>query len=146
MFTEDEEASEPTQTFQTHNIVNETTHDEENASEAEDDTSEENSVYEIASHLVNGEQNKQDKLLTTNYEVKVENRKVEGPITYSTDQQIFKLMVNSGTDQEVWGVYIDFQSIHSEWTKHAILQHMGFYVTTEIYKCDDERKSQYTIL
>ena len=29
MFTEDEEASEPTQTFPTHHIVNETTHDEE---------------------------------------------------------------------------------------------------------------------
>ena len=38
----------------------------------------------------NGEQNKQeDKLLTTNFEVKVKNKKVEEPITYSTDQQIF---------------------------------------------------------
>ena len=53
---------------------NETTHDEENSSEAEDDTSEENSVYEIESHLMNREQNKQeDKLPTTNFEVKVEN-------------------------------------------------------------------------
>ena len=34
-------------------------------------------------------------------------------MTYSTDQQIFKIEVNSGTDQEVRGVYIDFQSIHS---------------------------------
>ena len=51
--------------------------------------------------------------------------------TYSTDQQIFKLKVNSGTDQEVWGVYIDFQSIHSKWTIDAISQHMGFYATTE---------------
>ena len=59
--------------------MNETTHDEQNASEAEDDTSEENSVYEIESHLVNGEQNKQeDKLLITNFEVKVENQKLEG--------------------------------------------------------------------
>ena len=33
--------------------------------------------------------------------------------------------------QEVWGVYIDFQSIHRKWTIDAILQHMGFYVTTE---------------
>ena len=52
-------------------------------------------------------------------------------ITYSTDQQIFKLKVNSATDKEVWGVYIDFQSIHSKWTIDAILQHMGFYATTE---------------
>ena len=28
-------------------------------------------------------------------------------------------------------LYIDFQSIHSKWTIDAILQHMGFYVTTE---------------
>ena len=52
----------------------------------------------------NGEQNKQEEeLLTTrsNFEVKVENRKVKGLITYSTDQHIFKLKVNSETDQEV---------------------------------------------
>ena len=36
----------------------------------------------------NGEQNKQEnKILTTNIEVEVENRKVEGLITYSTGQQ-----------------------------------------------------------
>ena len=46
-------------------------------------------------------------------------------------KQIFKFKVNSGTDQEVWGVYIDIQSIHSKWTIDAILQHMGFYATTE---------------
>ena len=78
------------------------------------------------------EQNKPDKKnLTTNFEVKVKNRKVEGLITNSNDLQIFKIQVNSGTDQEVWGVYIDFQSIHSKWTIDAILQHMGFYITTE---------------
>ena len=61
--------------FQTHNIVNETIHDEENSLQAEDDASEENSVYEIESHLVNGEQDnaQEDKLLTTSFEVKVEN-------------------------------------------------------------------------
>ena len=57
----------------------------------------------LANHMQtyesNGEQNKpEDKLLTTNFEVKVENRKVEGLIAYSTDLQIFKLKVNSGTD------------------------------------------------
>ena len=140
--TEDEEESNTTEILQVHHGMNESAHDEENSSEAEDDTSEENSVYEIESHLLNGEQNEQeDKLLTTNFEVRVENRKDEGLITYSTDQQIFKFKVNSGSNQEVWGVYIDFQSIHSKWTIDAILQHMGFYVTT-----DDEGKSQYTIL
>ena len=39
--------------------------------------------------------------------------------------------MNSQTDQEVWGVNIDFQSIHSKGTIDAFLQHMGFYVTTE---------------
>ena len=64
-------------------------------------------MYEIESHLVNGEQTKQErKILTTNFEVKVESRKVEGLIIYSTDQQIFKFKVNSATNQEVWGVYI----------------------------------------
>ena len=63
--------------------------------------------------------------LTTNFEIKV-----EGLITYSTDQYIFNLKVNSGTDQEVWGVYIYFQLLHSKWTIDTILHHMGFYVTT----------------
>ena len=112
--------------------MNETIHDEENSSESVDDTPEDENVTEMQTYENNGEQNKQEeKLLTTNFEVKVENRKVEWLITYSTDQQIFKLRVNSGTDQEVWGVYIDIQSIHSKWTIDAILQHMGFYVTTE---------------
>ena len=38
---------------------------------------------------------KQDKLLTTTFQIEIENRKVEGLITYSTDQQIFKFKVNS---------------------------------------------------
>ena len=71
--------------------MNETIHDEEIISEAEDDTSEEDNVTEIQTYENNGEQNKQEnKLLTTNFEVKVKNRKVEGLITYSTDQQMLK--------------------------------------------------------
>ena len=112
--------------------MNETTHDEENVSEAEDDTSQEENVIQMEIYENNQDQNIQNnKSLTTNFEVNVDNWKVEGLITYSTDQQIFKFKVYSGTDQEVWGVYIDFQSIHSKWTNDAILQHMGFYVTTE---------------
>ena len=112
--------------------MNETTHDDQNVSETEDDTSEDGNITGIQTYGNNGEQNKhEDKLLTTNLEVKVKNRKVEGLITYSTDQQIFKLKVNSEADQKVWGVHIDFQSIHSKWMIDAILQHMGFYVTTE---------------
>ena len=130
--TEDEEEPNITEIHQVHNDLNETTHDEQNVSETEDDTSEEENVIEMQTYENNGEQNKpEEKLLTTNFEVKLENRKIEGLITYSTDLQILKLKVNSETDQEVWGVYIDFQSIHSKWTIDAILQHMGFYVTTE---------------
>ena len=130
--TEDEEEPNKTKTHQVHNVLNETIHDEENSSEAEDDTSEEQNLNEMQTYENNGKKyGQENKLLTTNFEVKVENQKVEGLITYSTDQQIFKLKVYSGTDQEVWGVYIDFQSIHSKWTIDAILQHMGFYVTTE---------------
>ena len=70
--------------------MNERTHDEENVSEAEDDTSQEENVIQMQIYENNQEQNIQNnKLLTTNFEVKVENRKVEGLITYSTYQQIF---------------------------------------------------------
>ena len=123
-------------------------HDNDALIHDEYDTSEDENITEIETYENNGEQNnaQQDKPLTTNFEVKVENRKVEGLITYSTDQQIFKFNINSTTDQEVCGVYIDFQSMHSKWTIDAILQHMGFYVTTENPNVMDERKSQYTIL
>ena len=79
--TEDEEEPNITETHQVHNVLNETTHDEENVSEAEDDTSDEENVIEMQTYENNGEQNKQEeKLLTTNFEVKVKNRKVEGLI------------------------------------------------------------------
>ena len=120
--TEDEQETNTTETHQVHNVLNETTHDEENVSETEDDTSEEQNLNQMQTYENNGEQNVQEEeLLTTNFEVKVENQKVEGLIIYSTDPQMFKLKVNSETDQEVWGVYIDFQSIHSKWTIDAIL-------------------------
>ena len=112
--------------------MNKTIHDEENSSESVDDSPEDETITKMQTYENKGKQTKQEeKLLTTNFDVKVKNRKVEGLITYSIDQQIFKFKVNSGTDQEIWGVYIDFQSIHSKWTIDAILQHMGFYVTTE---------------
>ena len=111
--TEDEQETNTTETLQVHHGMNEITHDEENSSEAEDDTSEDENMNEMQTYENNGELNnaQEDKLLgvTTNFEVKVENRKVEGFITYSTDHQIFKFKVNSGTDQEVWGVHIDYQ-------------------------------------
>ena len=65
------------------------------------------------------------KLLTTKFQIEIENRKVEGLIIYSSDQQIFKFKVNS------WGVNIQFTLYKLKCTIHAILQHMGFYHTTE---------------
>ena len=63
--------------------------------------------------------------------MEIENRKVEGLTTYSTDQQIFKLKADSGNNHELWGVNIEFTLYELEWTIDAILQHMGFYHTTE---------------
>ena len=93
----------------------------------EDDSSDDKSEIENDPPQENGEQGigKQDKLLTTTFQIEIENRKVEGLITYSTDQQIFKFKVNS------WGVNIEFTLYELKCTIHAILQHMGFYHTTE---------------
>ena len=93
----------------------------------EDDSSDDKSVIEIEPSKENGEQEigKQDKLLPIKLQMEMENRKVEGLITNSTDQQIFKFKVNS------WGVNIEFTLYELKCTIDAILQHMGFYPTTE---------------
>ena len=44
---------------------------------------------------------------------------------------IFKFKVNSGTNQELWGVYTDFKSNQSKWTIDVILQYTDFYSPTE---------------
>ena len=94
-------------------------------------------MIEIESPKENGEQEigKQDKLLTTKFQMEIENRKVEGLITYSTEQQIFKLKVNSGNNQELWGDNIEFTLYELKCTIDAILQHMGFYPTTKSCEC-----------
>ena len=150
---DDTEAPEPTQTSQTHNVLNNTMHDEDESIYDEDESSEEEHVNEIQPYKENGEQNnvQENKLLTANFEVKVENREVEGLTTYSTDQQKFKFYINSGTNKEVWGVYIDFQSIHSKWTIDVILQHTGFYATTDdpnvmMRENHDTKSSEYIII
>ena len=114
------EESIPTETSQVLTVFNKAIHHE-------DDSSDDKSDIEIDPPQGNGEQEigKQDKLLTTTFQIEIENRKVEGLITYSTDQQIFKFKVNS------WGVNIEFTIYELKCTIHAILQHMGFYHTTE---------------
>ena len=93
----------------------------------EDDTSDDKSVIEIEPPKENGEQEigKQDKLLTMTFQIEIINQNVEGLITYSTDQQIFKFKSNS------WGVNIEFTLYELKCTIDAILQHMGFYHTTQ---------------
>ena len=56
-------------------MSNTITHDEENSSEAEDNTSEDENVTEMQTYEINGKQNniQESKLLTTNFEVEVEN-------------------------------------------------------------------------
>ena len=109
------EESIPTETSQVLTVFNKAIHHE-------DDSSDDKSVIEIE-QTENGEQEigKQDKLLTTKFQIEIENRKVEGLIAYSTDQQIFKFKVNS------WGVNIEFTLYELKCTIHAIFQHMGFY-------------------
>ena len=136
--TETTEDSQPTELHQVHNVLNNIMHDEDDTIYDEDESSEEENEDEIQSHQKNGEQNnKQDnKLLTTNFEVEVENRKVEGLITYSTDQQLFQLEVISGSNKEVWGVYIDLKI--DNWSHFTTY---GFLCNNRKSKCDDERKS-----
>ena len=75
------EESIPTETSQVLTVFNKAIHHE-------DDSSDDKSVIEIEQQKENGEQEigKQYKPLTTTFEMEIENRKVEGLITYSTDQ------------------------------------------------------------
>ena len=120
------EESIPAETSQVLTIFNKAIHHE-------DDSSDDKSEIEIEPPKENGEQEigKEDKLLATTFQIVIENRKVEGLITYSTDQQIFKFKVHSGNNQELWGANIEFTLYELKWTINAILQHMGFYHTTE---------------
>ena len=79
----------PTQTSQVLTVFNKAIHHE-------DDSSDDKSVIEIEPPKENGEQEigKQNELLTTKFQMEIEDRKVEGLITYSTDQQILKFKIN----------------------------------------------------
>ena len=130
------EESEPVETSQVLPVFNKAIHHE-------DDSSDDKSVMEIEPPKENGEKGigKQDKLLTTTFQMEIENRKVEGLITYSTEQQIFKLKVISSNKQELWGVNIEFTLYELKWTIDAILQHMGFLSYNRESMCHDESKS-----
>ena len=78
------EESIPVETSQVLTVFNKAIH-------YEDDSSDDKSEIEIEPPKANGEQEigKQDKLFTTKIQTEIENRKVEGHITYSSDQQLF---------------------------------------------------------
>ena len=116
----EKEESIPTETSQVLTVFNKTIHHE-------DDSSDDISVIDIELPKENGEQEigKQDKLLTIKFQIEIKDGKVEGLIIYSTEQQIFKFKVDS------WGVNIELTLYELKYTIHAILQHMGFYPTTE---------------
>ena len=80
IYIEDQEDSKSIETSQVHNVLNKSIPNEVDSHTVED-------VTEIELPIENGEQinAKEDKLITTNFEIKIENRKVEGLITYSTD-------------------------------------------------------------
>ena len=136
------EESIPAETSQVLTVFNKTIHHE-------DDSSDDKSEIEIEPLKENGEQEigKQDKLLTTTFQIEIENRKVEGLITYSTEQQIFKFKVNSGNNQELWGVNIEFTLYELKCTIHAChLATYGFLSYNRESMCHDESKSQNKIL
>ena len=82
---------------QVHNVCNKPTH-------GEDDSSEEKSVAEIEPTKENGGQNigKENKLLMTNFQVKIENPNIEGLITipwinkFSNSRLILEITKNYG--------------------------------------------------
>ena len=122
------EESKPTETSQVLTVFNKAIHHE-------DDSTDNKSVIEIEPPRENREQEigKQNKFLSTKFQIEIENRKVEGLITYSTEQQILKFKVNSGNNQELWGVNTDFSSYELKCTIDVILQHMGFILQQRIH-------------
>ena len=125
--------------------MNETIHDEENSSEAEDDTSEEQNLNELQTYENNGEQNKQqDKLLTTNFEVKVKTEKLKG----SKPVQLTNRYSNLRSILELTKKYGEFILIFNQFIVNGPLMpfnNIWVLCNNRKSKCDDEGKSQYTI-
>ena len=77
IYIEDQEDSKSIETSQVHNVLHNSIPNEVDSHTVED-------VTEIELPKLNGEQNNtiEDELLPTNFEMEIENRKVEGLITY----------------------------------------------------------------
>ena len=95
------EESKPTETSELLTVFNKTIHHE-------DDSSEDKSVTEFESPTKMGSKimEKRTSSLQPIFMLKWKT-KVEGLITYSTDQQILKFKVKSGNNQELWGENAD---------------------------------------
>ena len=95
------EESKPTETSQGLTVFNKAIHHK-------DDSSDDKPVIESKPPKENGEQEfgKQNKLLTTKFQVEMENQKVKEFITYSTEKIILKCKVN----QELCTVNAGFTS------------------------------------
>ena len=111
-------------------------HDEHESIHDEEDSSEEENVIEIETYEVNREQNnvQENKLLTTTFEVKVENGKVEN----SKPIQLINRYSISSLNLEVAKTFGEFLLIFNQFTVNG--QH------NRKSQCDDEGKSQHTIL
>ena len=121
--TEDEQEINTTETHQVHNVLNETTHDEENVSEAEDDTAQEENVIEMQIYENNMEQNKQeDKLLSTNFKVKLKKKKLKG----SYPIQLIDISSNLRSILDLTKKYVEFILISNQSTVNGQL--MPFYI------------------
>ena len=73
---DDTQKSKHAETLQIHDVYNKTMQDEDDSTHDEDDLSEEENAIEIETPTNNGEKNnvQNNKLLTTNFEVKVETQ------------------------------------------------------------------------
>ena len=129
------EESKPTETSLVLTVFNKAIHHE-------DDSSDDKAVIEIKQPKDIGKQEigKQNKLLTMKFQIKTESRRAHNLFNRATNYQ-FK--VNSGNNQDLWGVNTDFSSSELKWTIDAIFQHVGFYPTTE-NPCIMMRVSQIT--
>ena len=103
--------------------------DEHSTSDIPTEEEEESEAIEIQQDVLNKTTHEKD----TNFQVEIENQKVEGLITYSTEQQIFKFKVNSANNQKLWGVNVDSTSYELKWAINAILQHMVFILQQRIH-------------
>ena len=106
------------ETFQVPTVSNKSTHNDADSSRIK-------SMAEFEPPQENGEQIivKENKLLSTNSTVEIQNRKVEGLITYSFNGHKESQEISNSdilTNLELWGVKVDCKSYEQKWTIDGI--------------------------